>query len=105
MVHHYQPDCLVNSRVGNGLGDYQSMGDNEIPEDAMGEGLYESACPLNDPWGSKSYDNNWKDSRRVLEIKRHLNDRGLNYLLNVGPDALGRIPGPAADILRAVGRG
>ncbi len=105
MVHHYQPDCLVNSRVGNGLGDYQSMGDNEIPEDAMGEGLYESACTLNDTWGYKSYDNNWKDARRVLEIKRHLNDRGLNYLLNVGPDALGRIPGPAADIFRAVGRG
>ena len=41
----------------------------------------------------------------MLEIKRHLNDRGLNYLLNVGPDALGRIPGPAADIFRAVGRG
>ena len=31
--------------------------------------------------------------------------RGVNYLLNVGPDALGRIPAPAADILHQVGRG
>lgn len=41
----------------------------------------------------------------MLSIKRHLNERGVNYLLNVGPDALGRIPAPAADILRQVGRG
>ena len=37
-------------------------------------------------------------------IKHHLNERGVNYLLNVGPDALGRIPAPAMDILRAVGK-
>ena len=32
MVRAYQPECLVNSRIGNGLGDYRSLGDNEIPE-------------------------------------------------------------------------
>ena len=31
-------------------------------------------------------------------------ERGINYLLNVGPDALGRIPAPACDILCEVGR-
>ena len=34
----------------------------------------------------------------------HLNARGINYLLNVGPDYLGRFPAPAIDILREVGR-
>ena len=52
-----------------------------------------------------SFDNHWKDAQTVLSIKRHLNERGVNYLLNVGPDALGRIPAPAANILRQVGRG
>ncbi len=30
-VHKLQPDCLVSGRVGNDVGDYGSMGDNQIP--------------------------------------------------------------------------
>ncbi len=103
MVKKYQPDCLVNSRVGNGAEDYRSLEDNEITEDYFIDELVESACTLNDTWGYKSYDDNWKPAEKVLELKRHLNSRGVNYLLNVGPDHLGRIPGPALDILRKVG--
>lgn len=104
MVKQYQPNCLVNSRIGNGRGDYGSAGDNEIPDDDKGEMLYETPATLNDTWGYKSFDNNWKDAKTVKQIKEHLNARGINYLLNVGPDYLGRIPGPAVDILREVGR-
>ena len=104
MVHTYQPNCLSNSRIGNGLGDYRSLGDNQIPEEYLSGGLFETPATLNDTWGYKSFDNNWKDARRVLELKRHLNERGINYLLNVGPDYLGRIPAPAAQILRNAGR-
>ncbi len=103
MVKRYQPDCLINSRIGNGRGDYGSAGDNEIPDDDKGEMLYETPATLNDTWGYKSFDNNWKDAAKVREIKEHLNSRGINYLLNVGPDYLGRIPAPAVDILREVG--
>ena len=104
MVHALQPNCLVNSRVGNGMGDYRSMGDNQIPDETMPEGLFESPATLNDTWGYKTFDNNWKDAETVLALKKHLNDRGLNYLLNVGPDYLGRIPAPAVEILRRAGR-
>ena len=103
MVKKYQPDCLVNSRIGNGRGDYTSAGDNQIPDDDKGEMLFETPATLNDTWGYKSFDNNWKDADEVLRIKNHLNERGINYLLNVGPDYLGRIPAPACDILRKVG--
>ena len=103
MVKKYQPQCLVNSRIGNGRGDYSSAGDNEIPDDDKGDQLFETPATLNDTWGYKSFDNNWKSAARVREIKEHLNSRGINYLLNVGPDYLGRIPAPAADILREVG--
>ena len=104
MVKQYQPDCLVNSRIGNGVGDYRSMGDNEIPDAYMAEELVETPATLNDTWGYKSFDNNWKDAARVRAIKKHLNDRGVNYLLNVGPDSLGRIPAPAAAILKNAGK-
>lgn len=104
LVKKYQPDCLVNSRIGNGRGDYASAGDNEIPEDDKGDMLFETPATLNDTWGYKSFDNNWKDAAEVRRIKDHLNSRGINYLLNVGPDYLGRIPAPAVDILREVGK-
>ncbi|MDD4772177.1 MAG: alpha-L-fucosidase [Eubacteriales bacterium] len=101
MVKHYQPDCLVNSRLGNKLGDYRSWGDNEIPDEYMHDGLYESPATLNRTWGYKAFDVEWKQADEVRRIRRHLNERGINYLLNVGPDHLGRIPAPACDILRA----
>ena len=99
-VRHYQPQCLVNSRIGNGLGDYTSLGDNEIPAKKVGEGLFESACTLNDTWGYKSFDDHWKSPEAIRANRRHLNSLGINYLLNVGPDGLGRIPAPACDILK-----
>jgi len=104
LVKRYQPDCLVNSRIGNGYGDYTSAGDNQIPDDDKGDMLFETPATLNDTWGYKSFDNNWKSADEVIRLKNHLNQRGINYLLNVGPDALGRIPAPACDILREVGR-
>lgn len=99
LVKKYQPDCLVNSRIGNGRGDYTSAGDNEIPDDDKGDMLFETPATLNDTWGYKSFDNNWKDPETIKRIREHLNSRGINYLLNVGPDYLGRIPAPAVDML------
>ena len=115
-VKKYQPNALINSRLGNGVYDYVSLGDNEIPDeipaDAAGDlnscdgfkpspyGLYETAATLNDTWGFSAYDQNWKSPERVKEIHRHLHDLGINYLLNVGPDHLGRIPAPSEEILR-----
>ena len=104
MVHALQPNCLINSRIGNGLGDYTSMGDNEIPDEDMSGILAEAPTTLNDTWGFKYFDDNWKSADEVLRLKNHLNSRGINYLLNVGPDGLGRLPAPAADILKEVGK-
>ena len=105
MIKKYQPDCLVNSRIGNGIGDYRSCGDNQVDfkiEEgrpyaiAVGErtGLFECPATLNDTWGYKSFDNNWKPASRVREIRDRLNSQGVNYLLNIGPDYLGRLPPP-----------
>jgi alpha-L-fucosidase len=104
LVKYYQPNCLINSRIGNGVEDYRSWGDNEIPDEYMQDGLYETPATLNDTWGYKSFDQNWKSSQEVLRLKNHLNSRGINYLLNVGPDYLGRIPAPSQEILRQVGQ-
>ena len=121
-VKRYQPNCLINSRLGNGAYDYVSLGDNEIPdhipesdEAARADmnaingfkpspyGLYESAATLNDTWGFSAYDQNWKSADTIVEYRRRLGKLGINYLLNVGPDAMGRIPRPAQQVLARVG--
>lgn len=117
LVKEYQPDCLINSRIGNGAYDYVSLGDNEYPtERAKGDedsdpnsldgfkvspyGLYETAGTLNSSWGYKYYDNNWVSPEEIAQRRQKLNSLGINYLLNVGPDALGRIPAKSVEILR-----
>jgi len=51
-----------------------------------------------------AFDQNRKSAKEIISTKKHLNERGINYLLNVGSDYLGRIPKPCARILREVGK-
>ncbi len=116
-VKELQPDCLINSRLGNGRYDYVSLGDNEIPENFDADvadvdynsiegfkpsplGLYETAATLNDTWGFSYNDHNFKSAKKIKELREHLNGMGINYLLNVGPDPLGRISAESIQILK-----
>lgn len=104
MVKKYQPNCLVNSRIGNGYGDYCSTDDNALPDKDEGEYLCETPATLNDTWGYKPFDQNWKSPEKVLELMKYCNERGTNYLLNIGPDYLGRLPAPACDVLHTAAK-
>ncbi len=116
LVKTYQPDCLINSRIGNGAYDYVSLGDNEYPTEFKETessdpnsldgfkyspyGLYETAGTLNSSWGYKYYDQNWVTPEEIAERRKRLNSLGVNYLLNIGPDHLGRIPSFSAEALK-----
>ncbi len=98
-----QPDILINSRLGNGLGDFQSLGDNLIPGMPFAPG-WEAVGTLNNTWGYKRDDSQWKTSGEIIELLGGLAGKGINYLLNVGPDETGRIPEPSARVLSEVGK-
>jgi len=102
-VYACQPDCLVNGRAGHGIGDYQSMGDNQIPPAQVG-GDWETPATLNDTWGYKTYDHNWKPAVGLIQRLVDIASKGGNYLLNVGPTAKGVIPKPSVTRLEAVGK-
>ena len=59
---------------------------------------------MNDTWGYKSYDTNFKATEVLLHNLIDIASKGGNYLLNVGPDGDGVIPQPSQDMLRVVGR-
>lgn len=120
-IKRYQPHCLINSRLGNGDYDYVSLGDNEIPDTAPDKedfdsaqmnsihgfkpspyGLYETAATINNSWGYCAWDQDWKPADAIAANKKKLNGLGINYLLNVGPDGLGRIPLASRKILQEV---
>ncbi|RMC62229.1 alpha-L-fucosidase [Lactobacillus sp. ESL0259] len=120
-VKKLQPNCLINSRLGNGKYDYVSLGDNEIPSDKEENqqnvdynsiegfkpspyGLYETAGTINDSWGFSYRDQNWKSPATIYQYRKHLNSLGINYLLNVGLDGLGRIPLPAQENIAAAAK-
>ncbi len=102
LVHELQPACLVSGRVGHDVGDYGSLGDNEHPAGRV-EGAWETPATLNDTWGFKSDDHNWKSLEYLLELLVNCASKGVNYLLNVGPTAEGVIPQPSVDLLKQVG--
>jgi alpha-L-fucosidase len=98
LVRETQPDAMLCSRVGHGMGDYLSLGDMEVPM-RNHEGLWETCDTTNDSWSYAWYDQNWKDAKTILHRLVATVGRGGSYLLNVGPDGTGRIPAPAAAYL------
>lgn len=104
LVHDLQPNCLVSGRLGGKFqSDYESAGDNEIP-DLSRSGAWETPATLNHTWGYKKHDNNWKTPANVIFKLVDIVSKGGNYLLNIGPDGEGVIPQPSQEVLRAVGQ-
>jgi alpha-L-fucosidase len=59
---------------------------------------------MNDTWGYKSYDTNFKSSETLLRNLIDIASKGGNYLLNIGPDAQGHVPPAEVERLQAVGK-
>ena len=101
-VHRLQPDCLVSGRVGHGVGDYGSMGDNAFPPGKV-KGDWETPATMNDTWGFRSNDHNWKSVKTLLCLLVNCASKGVNYLLNVGPTGCGVIPQASIFRLKKIG--
>jgi alpha-L-fucosidase len=58
---------------------------------------------MNDSWGYKKNDHNWKPTKVLLFNLIDITSKGGNYLLNVGPTAEGLIPKPSVQRLKEIG--
>ncbi len=105
LVYDLQPQTLLNSRVGNDLGDFWIPGDNKIPEkdDPNAKMYWETPGTMNNTWGYKSFDLEWKSAKELIYWVVEICSKGGNYLLNIGPKPDGTIPKESKDILLEIG--
>lgn len=116
-LRELQPDLIINNRVGKGRqgmeglnkSDDEYAGDFGTPEQQIpATGLpgvdWETCMTMNDTWGFKSYDDNWKSSEDLIRKLADIASKGGNFLLNVGPTPEGLIPQPSVDRLEAMGK-
>jgi len=103
-VRSLQPNCLVNRRVRrDGFGDYGNSGDNQLHIRIQRKD-WESIHTMNDSWGYKKTDHNWKPVKRILHNMIDVFSLNGNYLLNVGPTPEGEFDENSRRILHEVGR-
>ena len=93
VAHEHSPQTIVNDRVGNDFGDFGIPGDNKIPEDPNTyEKPWQTVGTLNNSWGYKSYDHDWKSVKELIFWLVEIVSKGGNYMLNIGPDGKGNVP-------------
>ncbi len=103
LIHSIQPNCLINARVGNGLGDYD-ISEQFIPGFKKDAKPWESCITINHHWGYDQFDNNWKSADTLLRQLVDITSKGGNLLLNIGPTGEGEFPTASMERLRDMGR-
>lgn len=100
IVRTNKPDCIINNRIGNNMGDYGTP-EQTIPKE--NPGFFEVCMTIPDHWGYSFFDRNYKSSETIIQNLLDIASKGGNYLLNVGPTSEGVIPQPAVSVLEQVG--
>jgi len=103
-VLNQHPKLIWNNRLGGGY-----KGDTETPEQYIPAQGYpgrdwEACMTMNDTWGYKVDDTNFKSTETLLRNLVDIASKGGNYLLNIGPMATGEVPQPEVDRLHEMGK-
>jgi alpha-L-fucosidase len=103
-VLNQHPKLIWNNRLGGGY-----SGDTETPEQYIPARGYpgrdwESCMTMNDTWGYKQDDTNFKSTETLIRNLVDIASKGGNYLLNIGPMATGEVPAPEVERLREMGK-
>jgi len=122
MVREIQPHIITDNRLEGSAEDHGSIGtanptiyagdfaspEQMIPPQGLqnekGEEIPWEACiTLNNNWGYHAHDKHYKSARLVIRTLLECVSKNGNLILNVGPDAKGRIPKESVQILEEVG--
>ena len=98
-----QPGIITNNRLGGGFAGDTETPEQFIPATGIAGRDWETCMTMNDTWGFKSYDHNWKSTTSLIQNLVDIVSKGGNYLLNVSPTAEGTIPRPSIARLSEIG--
>ena len=106
LVHRLQPNCMIGSRIGNDMGDFTVMGDNQEPDYIIGVPWQSPASFFDETWGYRSWQKREHEEEKVKEKLTSLirvASRGGNFLLNIGPRGDGSVVEYERDVLLKIG--
>lgn len=122
MVRDIQPHIIIDNRLEGSAenagsirtlnptpysGDFASPEQMIPPQGIRDEGgnpiPWEACITLNNHWGYDAHDKHYKSAKMVIRTLVECVSKNGNLLLNVGPDAKGRIPKESVAILEEVG--
>jgi alpha-L-fucosidase len=102
MIRSIQPQIIINNRIQLPL-DFDTP-EQQIPDTGIPGRDWETCMTMNDTWGYKVHDKNWKSTETLLHNLVDIVSKGGNYLLNVGPTAEGEIPEESVQRLAEIGK-
>lgn len=103
-----QPGVITNNRLLDPDHPNVYSGDTETPEQfipatGLADRDFEVCMTMNDTWGFKTHDHNWKSSDVLIRQLVDTVSKGGNFLLNIGPDGQGNIPEECLERMAMVG--
>lgn len=98
------PRLIWNDRLGDGYKGDTETPEQHIPAQGFPDRDWESCMTINDTWGYKTDARDFKSSALLLRNLIDIASKGGNYLLNIGPDAAGRVPEEERTRLLEMGR-
>ncbi|MEP4079458.1 alpha-L-fucosidase [Haloferula sp.] len=110
-VRELQPNAVICSRLYSRkvpagkqkYADFNSLPDRMLPAERMTEDT-ETCMTMRHNWGYDRTDDAWKSEKDIVEFLALCAARGVNLLLNVGPDPLGNILPEETERLKAAGK-
>jgi len=90
------PNLITNNRLGGGENGDTETPEQFVPPTGFPGRNWETCMTMNDTWGYKSNDQNWKSTTVLIRNLVDAVSKGGNFLLNVGPTSLGEIPQPSS---------
>lgn len=106
-MHKWQPDMMINNRLGVG-GDVGTP-ENSIPENSENNEhsnmiMWEACACSNKNWAYVHDDKSFKSWQEITRDLVQIVGNGGNYLINIGPTALGEFPQENIEMLENIGK-
>ena len=102
-IRELKPGIIINNRVSKREVFKKDFGTPEqFHPDESPDYYWEACYTINDTWGFKTKDTDWKSPKVVYEMMQDIYSKGGNFLLNIGPDGRGEIPKASVDVLMEV---